>query len=476
MNPPGVLAALRSRAAPWWLFALALTALGLALRWHLARTFDGPVRGSDYEAYIKGVRWVLEHRRTFDAALEIQVGFYPPLWYVMGAAVLSAFKVERAIAGLSVGGWVVRQLLLWRWCARDLPRSPRSAAVVLGLHAVIPMSVLMDGKVNPEGPHATLFALGAFAIAAMERRLRDRAPGVEWASLLAGVASGLAVLTKATSAVLVMVASASLLLAAWRAQRRDDRRGLRIVAVAGAAFALGWAAVAGWWCLDNVLRFGSPLPHQYGVKELEFASTYPALREPLTHRRTLGWALPVETDWLDAPHAASVDLPRPNFWSSTIGGTWSDWYNRGFCRLTGGPTLSTVWGPDAWAMPLRCVNIDVSLVRFGVAFTAAIAAAWAWLLRRTWRSRGLDGSVTALAASALPVVFAMAFAWTWSIDRMAVVKASYLLPVALPMLVCLALGLGRLESLPHPRIAAHRALALATLCVASLVTWARWGH
>ncbi len=476
MNLPGVFAALRSRVTVWWLLAFVLTVLGFALRFHLARTFDGPVRGSDYDAYVRGVRWVLQHRRTFDASLEIQVGFYPPLWYVMSAAVLSHWPAERTIAGLSVAGWVIRQIILWRWCARDLPRSPRSTAVVLGLHAVIPMSVLMDGKVNPEGPHATLFALGAFGIAAMERRLRERTPGVEWVSLLAGVLAGFAVLTKATSAVLVMVAGAVLALAAWRALERRDTRGLRTVAIAGTAFALGWSGVAGWWCLDNALRFGSPLPHQYGVKELEFTMNHPVLREPLAHRRTLGWLLPLETDWLAAPHAASVDVPRPNFWSSTIGGTWSDWYNRGFCRLTGGPTLVTVWGPAVWAMPMRCVRIDLALVRFGVGFTVAIAASWAWLLRRTARSRGLDGSVTALTASALPVLFAMAFAWTWSIDRMAVVKASYLLAVALPLLVCLASALARLESLPHPRLAAHRALALATLCVASLVTWARWGH
>lgn len=476
MNRPGVLSSLRDRAALWWLYALGLSALGLALRVHLARTFDGPVRGSDYDEYMRGVRWVLEHHRIFDAALSIQHGFHTPGWYVMGALVLAWRDQERAIAALSVGGWVLRQLVLWRWCARELPRSPRSIAVVLGLHAVLPISVLMDGKVNPEGPHATLFALAALAIAAVERRLRERAVGVGWLALGAGLLAGVAVMTKATSAVLVPVAFAVLALAAWRAAAGRDARGLADVTTAGAAFVAGWTLVAGWWCLDNALRFGSPLPHQYALKALDLGATWPELRAPLLSRRSVGWALPFETDWLDAPHAASVEVPRPNFWSATIGGTWSDWYNRGFCRLTGGPRLSSVWGPAVWAMPMRCVRIDLALVRFGLGFTAALAVAWAWLLRRTVRSRGMEGSVTALGASALPVVFTMAFAWTWAIDRMAVVKASYLLVVALPALVGLAFGLSHLEARPHPRLLAHRVLVLATLCVASLVTWARWGH
>lgn len=476
MSARGVLASLRGRATGWWALALGLSLLGLALRVHLARTFDGPARGTDYAEYLRGVRWVMDHRRTFDATVNLQHGFHTPGWYVVAALVLAWRRDERAIAAVSVGAWVVRQAALWRWCARALPGAPRSTSVALGLHAVLPVSVLMDGKVNPEGPHATVFALAALAIAGVERRLRERALRVGWPSFGAGVVSGLAVMTKATSAVLVLVAVAVLALAARRSAVSRDAKALRDVAVAGVAFVAGWSAVAGGWCLDNALRFGNPLPHQYALKGADFVAAWPELRAPLLYRRSVGWALPFDLDWIDAPHAASVDAPRPNFWSATLGGTWSDWFNRGFCRLTGGPRLSTVWGIAAWAMPERCVRVDLALVRLGLGFTAAVAAAWAWLLRHTLRSDGAEGSVTALAASALPVVFTMAFAWTWSIDRMAVVKASYLLPAALPALVVLAFGLSSLETRPRPSLGPHRALGLATLCVASLVTWARWGR
>ncbi|HTM44970.1 MAG TPA: hypothetical protein VL137_08450, partial [Polyangiaceae bacterium] len=159
------------------LLALAVTALGLSLRIEHAITFDGPVRGSDYAAYVDGVRWMLAHKRAFnfDPTVSYPVRYQPPGWYAAAALVLGLTHSVRMIAALSVAGWLIRQFVLWRMLKLLAPATTGgsvtwSAALALTVHAVLPLSVLIDGKVNPEGPHATAFAVGCYLLLRMERQ------------------------------------------------------------------------------------------------------------------------------------------------------------------------------------------------------------------------------------------------------------------------------------------------------------------
>jgi len=90
--------------------------LGLILRIEHALTFDGPKRGADYNVYVEGVRWTLEHRRAFNFSptVNYQVRYQPPGWFVAAGVVLALTKSERAIASLAVFGWVLRQFLLMK--------------------------------------------------------------------------------------------------------------------------------------------------------------------------------------------------------------------------------------------------------------------------------------------------------------------------------------------------------------------------
>lgn len=67
------------RTAHW--LALGLSLFGLFLRVEHALTFDGPARGSDYAVYVDGVRWMQEHRRSFDLdpTASLNVRYQPPL-------------------------------------------------------------------------------------------------------------------------------------------------------------------------------------------------------------------------------------------------------------------------------------------------------------------------------------------------------------------------------------------------------------
>lgn len=448
-----------------------VSALGLALRVEHALTFDGPARGSDYDVYLQGVRWMGAHWRPFDFDPSLPSGarYQPPLWFAAAAAVWKLTGSERAIAALSVAGWCLRQGLLARLLRSIGPEGAWAAVAALSLHAVLPLSVLIDGKVNPEGPHAALFTLALFALWRMERQAGEPAGITTRSALLFGLGAGLALLTKASSAVLMITAAAALLLrVGWSARaeglRATWRRLLRPAAVA----ALAWALVVAGWCGPNLARRGHPFPHDW---DQEFPAPRSVHDTPVLYRRPLGWALPFELTYLRSPVIRSPTEPRANFWSPLVAGTWADAYNRGFCRLTGGPATARVWGGDegwfsmgpAWSVTHRCLRVYVALVRVGLLLTLASVLALLDTARRSLRTRGRDGSLVLPMAVALLVLFLMAFAVVYPLDDSAVVNPRYLLSAATPLCACLGLALARLR-------ASHRGLGRAAigLCLGSI--------
>jgi len=157
------------RRLPAWLralglpgiLAIAISLLGLSLRIEHALTFDGPKRGADYSAFMSGVAWIREHKERFDfnKGVNSQVQYSPPLWFAAAAVLQSLTGKERSIAGLAVVGWAVRQILLALMLRRIIPQRRWSILAALAINAVLPVSVLTDGKVNPEGLHTTLFTV-----------------------------------------------------------------------------------------------------------------------------------------------------------------------------------------------------------------------------------------------------------------------------------------------------------------------------
>jgi hypothetical protein len=432
---------------------LLVSALGLALRVEHALTFDGPARGSDYDVYLQGVRWMGAHWRPFDFDPSLPSGarYQPPLWFAAAAAVWKVTGSERAIAALSVAGWCLRQGLLARLLRPIGPEGAWAAVAALSLHAVLPLSVLIDGKVNPEGPHAALFMLALFALWRMERQADEPAGISTPAAALFGLGAGLALLTKASSAVLMLTAAAVLVVRVGWSARAEGLRATwrRLLRPAGVA-ALAWALVVAGWCGPNLARRGHPFPHDW---DQEFPAPRSVHDTPVLYRRPLGWALPFELTYLRSPVIRSPTEPRANFWAPLVAGTWADAYNRGFCRLAGGPTTARVWGGDegwfslgpAWSVTHRCLRVYVALVRVGLLLTLASVLALLDTARRSLRTRGRDGSLVLPMAVALLVLFLMAFAVVYPLDDSAVVNPRYLLSAATPLCACLGLALARLR-------------------------------
>jgi hypothetical protein len=448
---------------------LGLYALGAFLRVEHAITFDGPSRGSDYGVHLDGVRWMAEHWRPFfaDPTVNAQVNVYPPLWYALAALALAWTGSEKAIASLAVLGWVVRHFFLGKLLHALAPAATLPRLCALALHATLPLSVLIDGKVNPEGLHAGLFVAAAWFLYGMEREAGS-AEGISFKTAAAfGAFAGLAILVKATGALLLFAAGAVF---ALRALVLFSEHGLGVVVrrivKPGLVAAAVWCAVAGFWCGTNLVQFRHPFPHAWDRGQPD-----PAMAAvPTLSRRPLEWALPLEwREYWYFPILRTAAEPRPNFWATEITGTWSDVYNRGFCRLRGGDVTHRVWGglqgalsqnSSAWGVNARCIAVFAKLLHVGVWITLASALAVLYTALVSIRSRFREGSLVLPLLVLLSIVSGIWFALVFPYDNMAVLNPRYLLPAVTPMCACAGFGLARLESAIKLRV---RAPALARL-------------
>ena len=460
------------------LLMLAVSVLGFSLRLEHALTFDGPVRGSDYDAHLAGVRWMLQHRRPFSFSPDLgqynwSIGYQPPFWYAIGGLVLRLTHVERAIAYVAVAGWGIRQLVLARILRQAIPASRWSTLTALTINAVLPISVLTDGKVNPEGLHSTLFTISLYLLWRMERQaLRPSGISLGTAAAFGGFA-GLAVLTKATASVLPIAAGIAL---AWRASRsfkQDEwgsiwRRLGRPVFLAAAV----WCAVAAWWCGPNIVKYGHPFPHTW---DRETPSAEPVLAAPALYRRPFGWAMPFYwREYLKTPVIRSTEVPLPNLWAVFVSGTWSDFYNRGFCRLKGDGVDNDFWG--GWPVSGRCLRLFSALACVGCLISLFAVFA---VLRTAWshiQSDGQDGSLALPVAISLAVFFLSLFALVYPYDEAAVLNPRYLLPGSTAISACVGMALHRLESGDRKARIVRGLIFAAIGVVAVLVVYERWGR
>jgi hypothetical protein len=463
-----------SQISPAGWVALSVTLLGLLLRIEHAYTFNGPDRGSDYGSNVEGVRWMLKNMRPFNFTNEVawSVKYQPPLWSAVGALVLKLTNSERAIAYVAVFGWTIRQWLLARIMKLMAPHRDWSAVVALSINAVLPISVLTDGKVNPENYHTTLFTVALYFLWRMERQSLSSSGVSLVTAMFFGLFAGLSMLAKGTASILVM---AAVIVLVWQARRIRlqyswaivRRRLLAPTAVA----AVVWCVVTGWWIWPNLVRFHHPFPHTW---DTDTPKQEPTLALPFFYRRPLGWALPFEwKEYIELPINRDGKRPRPNFWATSVAGTYTDWYNRGFCRLPGGPATTDVWG--GWPVTMRCVGVYVKLFWLGILLSIMAVVAFGHTLRNHIKTCGRKGSLVLPTLIVLGTLFPGLFAIAYPYDHAAVLNPRYLLPISVPMAACLGLALGQINSAPWKRILAHSVVLAVIACVAILVVYERFG-
>ena len=285
---------MRARAAAA-LVVLGVTAVALGVLPKAA-----PQRGYDAGAHIAYAE-VLKTQGRLPTKAESYEYATPPAY-----AWLAVQLQRTADATGGLGAWRAGQLLSILWTAgllavawllgRELwPGRPWAAVLAVTATATVPIVLRLGVMFHPEMQFAFLAALGVLLVVRAERRGWPLRYGAA-----AGVALGLAALTRQTA----VVVTASLGLAVLLAGRR---RALRFAAVAAAAVAM----TAGPWWGYQASRFGNPIQSNLSRYIL-----------PGGQPREFYVSAPVE-DLVLHPY-------RPHFagelWPQFHADLWSDWF------------------------------------------------------------------------------------------------------------------------------------------------------
>lgn len=274
------------------------------LRGVAARSYPGgdPLCGSDPPKRIRMYLYQAQHG---------------PLYYHLMALLIGGTDPESLLAWTDAGRMLNIALLLgtlWLWraiLARIVPRDGPLAWLPDGVTLLLAsFSYVHYNFVRFSNDALALFlgtaALALYFLWIRPREARGRGQGVPYALL--GAVTGLAVLAKATAMVLLPVFAGALL---WRCR---PRRAGREALIGLAAFGAGYAALAGFYHLECLARYGQLTGMQEAVmnsfrgytwRELLGAAGklhYTVLRNPLFYNATLhlaGWSNLISPQWIN---------------------------------------------------------------------------------------------------------------------------------------------------------------------------------
>jgi len=296
---------------------VGLTALGLAIR--LNNLFRYP---PDW-GFDASFNWRYIYRMSRDWALPPPAAGWstgdPPLYFTVAALIFRGLEAlglkDLVVIAIPLLSTVLGLALVWLAVAlvrRVDPDNPRRALLAGGLLLFLPAQIHMSVMVNEQMLEALLTSLAVFALAVRGTPGTAGPPPTERAELQraarAGVAAGLALLTKLSGA--VAVASVALgyacegLRAAWRP-----------AATRAAVALLAASLVGGWYFARNRILYGYLQPFGLPAHQLMFTMP-PGERSLADYLR-----VPLAT-WTD-PQLLNPDLLH-SVWGSTYASVWFD--------------------------------------------------------------------------------------------------------------------------------------------------------
>lgn len=380
--------------AAWVAFPVAL-----GLRVHNALTYP-PEWGFDAAfswQYIDALRKVW-HLPAPDAGWSTAD---PPLYYALAAALMRIANAPPLVPWLNLLLGLGIAALAARLVRKLAPEDPARAWLAAGLVLYLPAHIHMSAMVNKEMLAAFFASLAIFLVADPARARESGRPALRRA-LAAGVAAGLALLTK-LSGVLAAPACAVAYVFDARKQQSAHARRQRPALARGALCCIVAAVVGGWFFARNRIEYGYFQPH-----------ALPA------HHLMLGMP-PGERGLADY-----VRFPLATFTDPQV-------LNPSLLRSVWGTTYASLWfDAHRFFLPTRSLAVsrlgEVTLV-LALLPSAAFLAGLYTGARRLVRGEG-DADAPLLALVALSLAgFA---AYTWANPWFAVVKGTSLLGVCVP--------------------------------------------
>ncbi len=421
------------------LMVVLLLAAAAHYSWNISTLY--PLTGYDSKGHMQYLATIIDEGRL-PHPLEGWSTFHPPLYYLLGSLVswpsrpvwspVSLLAVS-ALAMLAAGLVSFRLVL---GGGGSLAVTGVATALVL----FVPCSQLAATMVGNEALGAGLAALALPALVRLQANPRDLR-----AAALAGLMAGLALATKYTG---VFVAVACAVPFCRRDFDRRSLRGLLLCAAVG-------AVVAGPFYVRNVKLTGTLFPMTRELEPMRSAEESFTIRE----RRLVDYL------WINP-----ASLLRPSVFH--VKGEPAASRNRN-------PAMTSVWGlayASTWydahrhRIPDRFhrdgIYFGPLLTLLGIVPTALVVTGFLAALWGLWRRRS-SAPDAPLVVMAIAGLFTFV-TFTWKAPSAAAVKASYLLPLAVPAAVFFARGVGLLSR--RLRLAGLLVSAAAALAAALVFT------
>ncbi|HVU35772.1 MAG TPA: tetratricopeptide repeat protein [Opitutaceae bacterium] len=318
------------------------------------------VLGFDAPAHLDYIRYIME-RRTLPLAHEGAVMYNPPLYYALGAGILSLLSLQVTdpaaadiLRALALAGGIGQLLLIAASLRLLLPERRGVQAIGILFAAALPAHLYLSAYVTNEWLVALL---GTATIYLTLRALRTSRISMSLGTAIGGCL-GLALLTKVTALLLAPFVVGALAMKLCREERRTRRERLAPLI----ALVLACLAVCGWQYGRVWLHFGRPL---VGVWDPD--SGFKWWQDP-------GYAT-VSTFWrFGAALFHPAFSARNGFWDGIYSTLWGD----GLC---GGRATGDYRPP--WDYALMAVAGWIALVLSALMVAGAVRLLWRFLRQPT---------------------------------------------------------------------------------------------
>jgi len=434
--------------------------IGAWLRLRLAESY-APTWSYDYTPHLQYLEHVADTGGLPPLSAH-RAAYNPPLFYLLGGAVLGREGTLEDVQLISIGAGVVTLALIWLGLRRFLQHDPIARLIALSLAAVLPCAIHMQGMISNEA------LLGALATATLlwVRPAFEAAPMRRWLSSGAlGLTLALALLTKISPILFCIAIGFGVLLDATWKRRLGARNAWRRLApvVCGSVLALGIALPVH---ARHYADSGRLFPTGY-----DSINVRPVAHIPYLARRPISfYVAPCAGEIFKRPYYPSCSEPDARFWPVLVASTFGDYYNFRYAGMPRG------------AEPVIEANHRLLSVRALWLMRAAVAAGA--LIALGTIGGTLAGMVSAirrhdvarsvlLSASILAIFAQLAFTIQFPYDGFGPIKGSYLQFASAPLFAAFGVACSWLWQRPRFRVLAVAQIG-AVFVVAVYSVYARW--
>ncbi|HMF41646.1 MAG TPA: hypothetical protein VKQ32_13300 [Polyangia bacterium] len=406
---------------------LCALGVGVLLRLSMALTYDARI-GYDFNAHWPHIQYIATKHELPPLGFNT-TSCHPPLYHLIGAALVSLGLGAGALGWLSALWGMLRLGLIWVGLERWLPESRLARVVALGLAAVIPASVHLEGMITNE---TLVMLISAGALVVTPWAIRTARAGRGWPMAALAVLLALAMLSKISASVLVTSVALAMGLEIVRAGR-SWARALRVRALPIAALVVIVASLTAPFFVRNQMLSGQLAPSAY--EQALQPNQAPFEKIPYLQRRPLGFYVGWDPRiFIHALYPTGIK-PQPRFWPVLIASTFNDYYV--FSYSGGGKYNKQRW-VSAAGVTLGCLSVAA-----GTVIALVTVLAWFAAARTLWRRRedGEPDSRFALLLAPLGALLGLLhFVTKYPNDNFGPIKGAYLQFTA-PVL-CALFGVG----------------------------------